>query len=63
MNEDIEEMMYGFGDEWPPNAESTALMEELVKDYVEDLASRVGLKYIIYYFLCMLNFLWRVYRL
>ena len=58
MNEDIEEMMYGFGDEWPPNAETTALMEDLVKDYIEDLASRVDalflnilLLHFIFYFL------------
>jgi hypothetical protein len=42
MNEDVEEMMYGFGDEWPPNPETAALMEALVKEYIEDLASRVS---------------------
>ncbi len=41
MNEDIEDMMYGFGDEWPPNAASVALVESLVKEYIIDLANRV----------------------
>lgn len=52
MNEDIEEMMYGFGDEWPPNSETTALMEALVKEYIEDLANRV----LFFYFLKILSF-------
>jgi transcription initiation factor TFIID subunit 13 len=34
---DLEEMMYGFGDSWPPNADSVALLEQLVVDYIEDL--------------------------
>lgn len=42
MNQDIEEMLYGFGDEWPPNSETVVLVEELVKDYIEDLALRVS---------------------
>lgn len=40
MNSDIEEMMYGFGDSWPPNAECVGLIESLVTRYIEDLAVR-----------------------
>ena len=40
MNSDIEEMMYGFGDSWPPNAECVGLIESLVTRYIEDLAQR-----------------------
>jgi transcription initiation factor TFIID subunit 13 len=37
---DIEEMMFGFGDSWPPNPEAVSLVEILVTQYIEDLASR-----------------------
>eukprot|EP01032_Pedospumella_encystans_P037123 gene37123-42043_t len=40
MNSDIEEMMYGFGDSWPPNAQCVGLIESLVTRYIEDLAQR-----------------------
>lgn len=40
MQEDIEEMMYGFGDVWPPNPESVELVESMVVKYIEDLARR-----------------------
>eukprot|EP01041_Mallomonas_annulata_P013749 gene13749-29239_t len=40
LSKDIEEMMYGFGDEWPPNKDAVSLVETLVKDYIEDLAVR-----------------------
>jgi transcription initiation factor TFIID subunit 13 len=34
---DLEEMMFGFGDGWPPNKDSVALVEILVKQYIEDI--------------------------
>ena len=37
---DIEEMMFGFGDEWPPDSSAVCLLEILVVSYVEDLAVR-----------------------
>ena len=40
MNSDIEEMMYGFGDSWPPNTDCVDLIESLVTRYIEDLAQR-----------------------
>lgn len=40
MFEDIEEMMYGFGDKWPPQAESVDLIEELAVSYIQDLCRR-----------------------
>lgn len=40
MHNDIEEMMYGFGDNWPPNQESVSLIECMVTSYIEDLAVR-----------------------
>ena len=40
MYNDIEEMMYGFGDVWPPNPASVNLMEKLVTSYIEDLTER-----------------------
>ena len=39
---DIEEMMFGFGDSWPPNKESVDLVETLVVQYIEDLAVRAS---------------------
>ncbi len=40
MYEDIEEMMFGFGDKWPPNSESVELMEKIVANNFE-MASNV----------------------
>ena len=40
LSKDIEEMMYGFGDNWPPNSDAVAMVETLVKDYIDDLADR-----------------------
>mmetsp|Transcript_6835 Transcript_6835/g.6139 ORF Transcript_6835/g.6139 Transcript_6835/m.6139 type:complete len:119 (-) Transcript_6835:8-364(-) len=37
---DLEEMMYGFGDKWPPNNDSVNIMEKLVVNYVEELTMR-----------------------
>jgi transcription initiation factor TFIID subunit 13 len=37
---DIEEMMFGFGDEWPPDSNSVKLVEEITIKYIEDLALR-----------------------
>ncbi len=37
---DLQEMMFGFGDQWPPCRESVQLMETLVKEYIADLAHR-----------------------
>ena len=41
LHEDIEEMMFGFGDtEWPPNFEAVTIMEQLVINYIEELTTR-----------------------
>mmetsp|Transcript_35138 Transcript_35138/g.35777 ORF Transcript_35138/g.35777 Transcript_35138/m.35777 type:complete len:104 (+) Transcript_35138:154-465(+) len=40
LTKDIEEMMYGFGDAWPPNEEAVRMVEVMVKDYIDDLAER-----------------------
>ena len=37
---DLQEMMFGFGDQWPPCRESVQLIETLVKEYIADLAHR-----------------------
>jgi transcription initiation factor TFIID subunit 13 len=37
---DIEEMMFGFGDEWPPDTDAVHLVESLVVSYIEDIAVR-----------------------
>ena len=37
---DIEEMMYGFGDEWPPDANAVRLLESFAVSYVESIAAR-----------------------
>ena len=37
---DIEEMMFGFGDEWPPDGNAIRLLESFVVNYIEDLAVR-----------------------
>lgn len=36
----VEEMMFGFGDAWPPDPEAVKLVENLVEKYVENLAIR-----------------------
>lgn len=38
--EDIEEMMYGFGDKWPPNPESVELMEKIAANYIRNVCQR-----------------------
>ena len=40
MQNDIEEMMYGFGDNWPPNEDSVRMIECMTTKYIEDLAER-----------------------
>jgi transcription initiation factor TFIID subunit 13 len=37
---DIEEMMFGFGDEWPPNEEAVDFVSGLVTEYIQDLSER-----------------------
>jgi transcription initiation factor TFIID subunit 13 len=33
-------MMYGFGDEWPPNKKSVDLVESIITNYLEDLSMK-----------------------
>ena len=40
LSQDIEEMMYGFGDMWPPDSEAVDLIDTIVRNYVDDLAQR-----------------------
>lgn len=40
---DLADMMYGFGDSWPPDPESVKFMELLVKNYMQDLVVRAVL--------------------
>lgn len=40
MYDHIEEMMYGFGDKWPPNTDSVELVERIVANYVRNLCHR-----------------------
>lgn len=44
MYEDIEEMMFGFGDtsHWPPDNNSVQLIQSIVVNYIEDLALRAS---------------------
>lgn len=42
MYNDIEEMMFGFGDQWPPNEESVKMVETIVTNYIEDLTVRAA---------------------
>ena len=37
---DIEEMMYGFGDDWPPLRESVNLPDAIAVKYIEDLGNK-----------------------
>ena len=39
---DVEEMMFGFGDAWPTDAESAKLVETLVVQYIEDLVVKAA---------------------
>ena len=39
-SDDIEEMLYGFGDAWPPNNDTVALIETLATQYIEGLLER-----------------------
>ena len=38
--DDIEEMLFGFGDKWPPEEETVKLVESIVTNYIEDLTMR-----------------------
>ena len=38
---DIEEMMYGFGDDWPPLRESVNLLDAIAVKYIEDLSKQM----------------------
>lgn len=40
MYEDIEEMMFGFGDKWPPNSDSVELMEKIAANYIRNICHR-----------------------
>jgi hypothetical protein len=37
---DIEEMMYGFGDDWPPLRESVNGLDAIAVKYIEDLGKQ-----------------------
>jgi hypothetical protein len=37
---DIEEMMYGFGDDWPPLRESVNVLDAIAVKYIEDLGKQ-----------------------
>ena len=40
LSNDIADMMFGFGDSWPPNIESVDVVESLVTEYIQDLSAR-----------------------
>lgn len=40
MYEDIEEIMFGFGDGWPPEADTVELVEKMAVQYIRDLCVR-----------------------
>lgn len=40
MQRDIEDMLFGFGDSWPPDEDTVALVESLVHQYIGNLCSR-----------------------
>jgi transcription initiation factor TFIID subunit 13 len=42
MYNDIEEMMFGFGDQWPPDENCVRLAESIVTNYIEDLTMRAA---------------------
>ena len=37
---DIAEMMFGFGDSWPPNTDAVRCIDSLVTDFVHDMGAR-----------------------
>jgi len=37
---DIEDMMFGFGDSWPPDPNAVRLVEALVTEYIQDIGAR-----------------------
>ena len=37
---DIAEMMFGFGDTWPPNTDAVRCIDSLVTDYIHDMGAR-----------------------
>jgi len=40
LSNDIADMLFGFGDSWPPNSQTVNLVEALVTDYIKDLGAR-----------------------
>ena len=40
MESNLEEMMYGFGDVWPPNPGSVKMLTGIVENYIEDISIR-----------------------
>jgi hypothetical protein len=37
---DISEMMFGFGDSWPPNTDAVRTLDSLVTDFIQDMGAR-----------------------
>jgi hypothetical protein len=37
---DISEMMFGFGDSWPPNTDAVRTVDNLVTEFIQDLGAR-----------------------
>ena len=37
---DISEMMFGFGDSWPPNTDAVRTVDSLVTEFIQDLGGR-----------------------
>lgn len=42
MRQDVIEMLYGFGDEWPSDQETVDVAMALVTDYINNLADMVS---------------------
>lgn len=40
LTKNVEEMMFGFGDEWPCDREAVDLVDDLVQKYIQDLVFR-----------------------
>ena len=40
LTKNIEEMMFGFGDEWPCDQQAVELVDHLVQNYIRDLVLR-----------------------
>lgn len=40
MEDQVEEIMFGFGDAWPPQADAVDLMEKMAVHYIRDLCGR-----------------------